>query len=73
MTLRYQFRILSRRGLVIDRLLVQGRSRAHAEGKVRQMYMDCQILDCIEGAQPRAIGEMITMRPVSIEQPAAQA
>lgn len=65
MTTRYQFWILSRRGLVIDRLLIQGRSRAHAEGKVRQMYVDCQILGCIEGAQPHRTGEMLTMGPAS--------
>ena len=63
MTIRYQFRILSRRGLVVDRLLIQGRNRTHAEAKIRQMYTDCQILDCIEDAQPHRPGEMLTMGP----------
>ncbi len=63
MSTRYQFRIRSRRGLVVDRLLIQGRNRAHAETKIRQMYVDCQILDCIEDAQPHRPGEMLTMGP----------
>lgn len=61
MSTRYQFRIRNRQGLVLDRLLIQGRDRGHAEAKIRQMYVDCEILECVEGARPRGVGEMLTM------------
>lgn len=47
---KYRFRIRTRQGWELDNLSVQGRDRAHAEQKIRQMYPHCELL---EGAECR--------------------
>lgn len=43
---KYQFRIRTRSGLVVDKLLIHGRDEIDAERKLRQMYQHCRILQC---------------------------
>lgn len=43
---KYGFRIRTRVGLVVDKLMIHGRDHAEAQRKLRQMYRDCEILEC---------------------------
>jgi len=45
---KYGFRIRTRGGSVVDNLQVQARDRAEAEEKIRQIYHQCEILECQE-------------------------
>lgn len=44
---KYGFRIRTRVGLVVDNLMIHGRDEEDAQRKLRQMYRDCEILECI--------------------------
>ena len=44
---KYGFRIRTRDGLMVDNLLIHGRDGGDAERKLRQMYHDCEIVECI--------------------------
>ena len=44
--LKYGFRIRTRCGLIVDKLLIHGRDEFDAERKLRQMYQHCKILEC---------------------------
>jgi hypothetical protein len=56
---KYGFRISTRGGLIVDKLLIHGRDEGDAERKLRQMYQHCKILQCTvhkpgERAEPLA-------------------
>lgn len=42
---KYRFRIQTRLGFKVDNLIIQARDRSHAESRIRQMYLDCAIVD----------------------------
>lgn len=44
---KYGFRIRTRVGMVVDNLMIPGRDEIEARGKLRQIYRDCEILDCV--------------------------
>jgi hypothetical protein len=44
---KYAFRIRTRVGLVINNLMIHGRDPAEAHRKLRQMYRDCEIIECV--------------------------
>ncbi|RTL58046.1 MAG: hypothetical protein EKK46_00930 [Rhodocyclaceae bacterium] len=44
---KYGFRIRTRVGMVVDNLMIHGRDEHEAQRKLRQMYRDCQILECV--------------------------
>ena len=44
--IKYGFRIRTRTGLIVDKLLIHGRDEGDAERKLRQMYQHCKILQC---------------------------
>jgi len=44
--IKYGFRIRTRSGLIVDKLLIHGRDECDAERKLRQMYLHCKILEC---------------------------
>ena len=44
--IKYGFRIRTRVGLVVDKLMIHGRNHEDAQRKLRQMYRDCEILEC---------------------------
>jgi hypothetical protein len=46
-TVKYGFRIRTRHGLLVENLSIHGRDEAEAERKLRQMYQNCQIMECI--------------------------
>lgn len=43
---KYAFRIRTRGGLIVDKLLIHGRDENDAERKLRQMYQHCRVLQC---------------------------
>lgn len=43
---KYGFRIRTRVGLVVDKLMIHGRDHDEAQRKLRQIYRDCEILEC---------------------------
>ena len=44
---KYAFRIRTRDGLVVNNLMIHGRAEDDAQRKLRQIYRDCEILECI--------------------------
>lgn len=57
-TAKYRFRIRTRQGSVVDKLMIPGRTEAEAEHKLRQMYPYCEVLECAShpsGAIPRML------------------
>ena len=44
--MKFGFRIRTRSGLIVDKLLIHGRDEIDAERKLRQMYQYCKILQC---------------------------
>jgi hypothetical protein len=45
---KYGFRIRTRGGSVVENLQVQARDQAEAEEKLRQIYHQCEVLECQE-------------------------
>lgn len=45
---KFGFRIKTRGGMVVENLTVQARARDDAENRIRQIYRNCEILDCNE-------------------------
>jgi hypothetical protein len=43
---KFGFRIRTRSGLIVDKLLIHGTDEIDAERKLRQMYRHCKILEC---------------------------
>ncbi|HEX8989814.1 MAG TPA: hypothetical protein VF816_17785 [Rhodocyclaceae bacterium] len=43
---KYGFRIRTRDGLTVDNLQIYGRDGNDAERKLRQMYHECEIIEC---------------------------
>ncbi|MEO8718962.1 MAG: hypothetical protein ABI423_12155 [Burkholderiales bacterium] len=51
---KFTFRIRTRSGTPVENLMVQASDRAQAEGRIRQMYPYCEIVECRElTAMPR--------------------
>ena len=45
-TVKYAFKIRTRDGLLVERVVIHGRDEADAERKLRQMYRHCEIVEC---------------------------
>jgi len=43
---KYGFRIRTRDGLTVENLQIYGRDGSDAERKLRQMYHECEIIEC---------------------------
>lgn len=43
---KYIFRIRTRSGVVVENLSIFGRDQDEAARKLRQIYNDCEVLDC---------------------------
>lgn len=43
---KYGFRIRTRSGLIVDKLLIYGADESDAVRKLQQMYQHCNILEC---------------------------
>lgn len=60
-TIKYRFRIRTRQGLVVEKLMIHGRNEAEAERKLRQMYPNCEIIECSFRATP-SVPRMLAIR-----------
>jgi hypothetical protein len=49
---KFNFRIRTRDGTLVDNLAINGRDEADAECKLRQMYHHCEILESSEMLDP---------------------
>ena len=47
MLTKFGFRIRTRVGLVVDNLMIHGRDESYAQRKLRQMYHECEIIECV--------------------------
>ena len=47
---KYEFNIRTRNGQRVDKITIQALDRATAEDRLRQMYRQCEIIDCAERA-----------------------
>lgn len=45
---KFAFRIRTRDGLFVDSLMISGKDVSDAERKLRQIYHNCEILECAE-------------------------
>lgn len=53
--IRYGFNIRTRTGQRVDNILIMAASQNDAERRLRQMYMQCQIVECKEHSVPRRV------------------
>jgi len=44
---KYGFCIRTRVGLVINNLMIHGRDAEEAHRKLKQMYRDCEVIECV--------------------------
>lgn len=71
--IRYGFNIKTRTGQRVDNISIVAGSLADAERRLRQMYLQCEILHCREQAVPRRLdtAEMGRMFSLAAARPAA--
>lgn len=65
-TLKYNFKIRTRHGLVVDNLSIHGRDEADAVRKLRQMYTHCEIIETGIAAGSRKTSPMTFEEVVSL-------
>lgn len=46
--IKYQFRIQTRRGMIVDNVTIAGKDQPDAERKLFQMYPECEVLGVTE-------------------------
>ena len=61
-TVKFRFRIRTRQGLVVEKLVIQAHSEAEAERKLRQMYPRCEVLESSSSTRGPAIPRMLALR-----------
>lgn len=45
---KYEFNLRTRTGQRVEKITIQALDRDTAEKRLRQMYMQCNVIDCIE-------------------------
>ena len=63
--IRYGFTIRSRTGQRIENVSIIAGSQNDAERRLRQMYLQCEILECRERSIPRRFANMIDLMSIS--------
>lgn len=53
---KFGYKIRTRGGMTVENLLVHARTRELADTRIRQIYRDCEILECTE-LTPEARGD----------------
>ncbi len=53
--IRYGFNIRTRHGQRVENILIMAATQGDAERRLRQMYQQCQIVDCQEQRVPRRV------------------
>lgn len=64
-TTKFGFRIRTRQGLEVGKLMIHGRDEADAERKLRQMYQHCEIIGreivrAAKSSDPVRFGEIVS-------------
>jgi hypothetical protein len=52
---RYGFNIRTRSGQRVDNIHIMAASQGDAERRLRQMYLQCEIIECREQSVPRRV------------------
>ena len=63
---RYGFNIRTRTGQRVDNISIMAGSQADAERRLRQMYLQCEIIDCREQAVPRRLDTLDVERVIGL-------
>ena len=45
---KYEFNLRTRSGQRVEKITIQAVDRETAEKRLRQMYMQCDVIDCVE-------------------------
>lgn len=53
--IRYGFNIRTRHGQRVENILIMAATQGDAERRLRQMYQQCEIVDCLEQQVPRRV------------------
>jgi hypothetical protein len=77
--IRYGFNLKTRSGQRVDNIVIMAASQADAERRLRQMYWQCEILECRAQVPPRRaesldvedVIEMISAGPPSVQESGA--
>jgi hypothetical protein len=64
---KFGFRIRTRDGMTVENLLIYGRDGSDAERKLRQMYHECEILDCVATTNGHGHGGAARMPSINFE------
>jgi hypothetical protein len=64
--IRYGFNIKTRTGQRVDNISIMAGSQADAERRLRQMYLQCEIVDCREQAVPRRVDTLDMKRMMGL-------
>jgi hypothetical protein len=64
--IRYGFNIRTRTGQRVDNISIMAGSQPDAERRLRQMYLQCEVIDCREQAVPRRVDTLDVERVISL-------
>lgn len=64
--IRYGFNIKTRTGQRVDNISIMAGSQADAERRLRQMYLQCEIIDCREQSVPRRLDTLDVERVIGL-------
>ena len=53
--IRYGFNIRTKHGQRVDNIMIMAATQGDAERRLRQMYHQCEIIECRESAVPRRL------------------
>lgn len=63
---RYGFNIRTRTGQRVDNISIMAGTQADAERRLRQMYLQCEIIDCREQEVPRRLDTLDVERVIGL-------
>lgn len=64
--IRFGFNIKTRTGQRVDNISIMAGSQVDAERRLRQMYLQCEIVDCREQSVPRRLDTLDVERVISL-------
>jgi len=64
--IRFGFSIRTRTGQRVENVSIMAGSQADAERRLRQMYLQCEIIDCREQSVPRRLDTLDVERVISL-------
>jgi hypothetical protein len=64
--IRFGFNIRTRTGQRVDNISIMAGSQGDAERRLRQMYLQCEIMDCREQSVPRRVDTLDVERVIGL-------